>query len=80
MTTLAKYFQKWKFKLSTVKIVSAFFHLDNREANCELNVSIESGTIPTCTEQTCLGMKLYRALAFQRYLDSLRRLKTNIMC
>jgi len=37
MATASEYFQTWKLKLSTTKMVSAAFHLNNKEAKRDLN-------------------------------------------
>jgi len=34
IATVSQYFQTWKLKLSATKIVSAVFHLNNKEAKC----------------------------------------------
>jgi len=36
MATIGKYPQTWKLNLSTTETVSAVFHLNNKEAKCEL--------------------------------------------
>jgi len=36
MATVGEYLQTWKLKLSTSKTVLAVFHLNNKEAKCEL--------------------------------------------
>ena len=38
MSALSAYLQTWRLKLSHTKTVTAAFHLNNREAKCELNV------------------------------------------
>ena len=38
MTTLSAYLQTWRLKLSHTKTMTAAFHLNNREAKCELKV------------------------------------------
>ena len=38
MSTLSAYLQTWRLKLSNTKTVTAAFHLNNREAKCELKV------------------------------------------
>jgi len=35
MATIKEYLQTWKLKLSTTKMVSAVFHLNNKEAKCQ---------------------------------------------
>ena len=42
-------------------------------ANCWLNVTIESRTIPLCTEPTYLDVQLDRTLLFRGHLESLCR-------
>ena len=64
--------QKWKLKLSGIKTVSAAFHLNNREATRELNVTVEDQNIPPYAEPTHLGVKMDSTLTFQRHLESLR--------
>ena len=56
-------FKIWKLKLRTAETVSAFFCLNNREENRELNVTVEDCTIPSFADPlTYLGVKLYRML------------------
>ena len=38
MSTLSSYLQTWRLKLSHTRTVTTAFHLNNREANCELKV------------------------------------------
>ena len=38
MSTLSAYLQTWRLKLSHTKTVTAVFHLNNREAKCDLKV------------------------------------------
>jgi len=45
MATVDEYLQAWKLKLSTTKTVSAAFHLNNEEAQLELN-TLDSDLIP----------------------------------
>jgi len=42
MATLGEYLQTWKLKLSTMKMVSAVFHLSNKEAKCELKINLNN--------------------------------------
>jgi len=41
MATVGEYLQTWKLKLSTTQTVSAVFHLNNKEAKCELKVNYQ---------------------------------------
>jgi len=71
MATLGEYVQTWKLKLSTTKMVSAVFHLNNKEAKRELKVNINNETLPFCSEPNYLGVTLDRSLTFRRNLKAL---------
>ena len=68
--TISSYLQKWKFKLSTAKMVSAAFHVNNKEARRDLFISIKGQSLPYCAEPMYLDIKMARALTFCRHLDS----------
>jgi len=42
MATIGKYLQTWKLKLSTAKMVSTVFHLNNKEPKRELKVNFDN--------------------------------------
>jgi len=65
MATLGEYLHTWKLKLSTTKTVSAVFHLNNKEAKCELKVNFNSETLPFCSEPKYLGVTLDRSLTYR---------------
>ena len=46
MSTLSAYLQTWRLKLSHTKMVTTAFHLNNREAKCELKVYSNSRLLP----------------------------------
>ena len=73
MAIISSYLHNWKLKLSINKTVTATFHLHNREARRELNVTVEGRTLPFSAEPTYLGVKLDRALTFRQHLESLRK-------
>jgi len=50
IATLGEHLQTWKVKLSTTKTVSAVFHLNNKEAKCEVKVNFNNETLPFCSE------------------------------
>ena len=60
MTTLTAHLQTWRLKLSNTKMVTAAFHLNNREAKCELNVCNNGNLLPSRPAPTYLGVKLDR--------------------
>ena len=72
MTTLSKYLQTWRLKLSHTKTVMAAFHLHNREAKRELKVCNIGKTLPFCPVPTYLGVKLDRSLTYRPHLEALR--------
>ena len=73
MTTLSKYLQTWRLKLSHTKTVTAAFHLHNREAKRELKVCNIGKTLPFCPVPTYLGVKLDRLLTCRPHLEALRK-------
>ena len=64
MSTLSAYLQTWRLKLSHTKTVTTAFHLNNREAKCELKVYNNGRLLPFCPTPTYLGVKLDRSLTF----------------
>ena len=77
MATLGVYFHSWKLKLSTTKRISAVFHLNNKEAKCELKVNFNNETLPFCSEPKYLVVTLDRSLTYRRHFDSLRKKLTS---
>jgi len=65
MATLDEYLQTWKLKLSTTKTVSPVFHLNNKEAKCELKVNFNNETLPFCSDPKYLGVTLDRSLTYR---------------
>ena len=73
MYTLSAYLQTWRLKLSHTKTVTAAFHLNNREAKCELKVYNNGRLLPFCPSPTYLGVKLDRSLTLCHHLVALRK-------
>ena len=73
MSTLSAYLQTWRLKLSHTKMVTAAFHLNNREAKRELKVYNNGRLLPFCPTPTYLGIKLDRSLTFCDHLVALRK-------
>ena len=73
MSTLSAYLQTWRLKLSHTKMVMAAFHLNNREAKCELKVYNNDRLLPFCPTPTYLWVKLDRLLTFHHHLVALRK-------
>ena len=72
MGTLDTYLHQWRLKLSVGKTVSSAFHLNNKEAKRELNVTINSKRLNYQACPTYLGVKLDRTLTYRQHLTSLR--------
>ena len=73
MSTLSAYLQTWRLKLSHTKMVTAAFHLNNREAKREPKVYNNGRLLPFCPSPTYLGVKLDRLLTFCHHLVTLRK-------
>ena len=73
MSTLSAYLQTWRLKLSHTKMVTAAFHLNNREAKRELKVYNNGRLLLFCPTPTYLGVKLDRSLTFRHHLVALRK-------
>ena len=71
MSTLSAYLQT--LKLSHTKTVTTAFHLNNREAKCELKVYNNGRLLLFCPTPTYLGVKLDRSLTFRHHLVALRK-------
>jgi len=77
MANVGEYHQTWMRKLSTVKTVSAGFHLNNKEAKRELKVNFNNETLPFCSEPKYLRVTLDRPLTYRRHFTSLRKKLTS---
>ena len=73
MSTLSAYLHTWRLKLSHTKTVTTAFHLNNREAKCELKVYNNDGLLPFSPTPTYLGVKLDRSLTFRHHLVALHK-------
>jgi len=54
-------------------MVSAVFHLNNKEAKRELKVNFNNKTLPFCSEPKYLGVTLDGSLTYRRCLVLLRK-------
>ena len=73
MSTMSAYLQTWKLKLSHTMMVTAAFHLNNRDPKRELKVYNNGRLLPFCPTPTYLGVKLDRSLTFRHHLVALRK-------
>ena len=68
MMNISVYLDQWRLKLSTVKTTTTAFHLNTREANRELNISVNGVLLPYQSHPTYLGVKL----TYRQHLEGLR--------
>jgi len=71
MATVGEYLQTWKLNLSATKMVSAAFHLNNKEGKLELKVECNNETLPFCSKPKYLGVMSDRSLTYCQHLESL---------
>ena len=71
MTILSTYLENWRLKLSIAKTMSSVFHLHNREANREINITVNGNRLQFQSAPTYLGVKLDRTLSFRQHLENL---------
>ena len=64
MSTVSEYLQSWRSKPNHTKMMTAAFHLNNREAKREIKVYNNNRLLPFCPMPTYLGVKLDRLLLF----------------
>ena len=72
MSTSALYLSQWRLKLNEGKTVSTVFHLNNKEAQRELDVYINTRHLNFQPTTTNLGVKLDRTLSYRQHLAGLR--------
>ena len=72
MDILAAYLRSWRLQLSTGKTVSAAFHLCNREAKRELEISVNSQPLEFQQAPKYLGVRLDRTLSYRQHLEEVR--------
>ena len=66
--TIRTYFTNWRLKLNTTKTVSSVFHLANRKADYELNVSTCDEKLRFESTPKYLGVTLDRTLSYKQHL------------
>ena len=67
---LEYYFGQWCLKMNISKSISAYFHLNNREANETLKIQTANGTLPADKNPKYLGVTLDRSLTYRKHIDS----------
>ena len=77
MQAITNYLQKWRLILSTAKTTSTAFHLNNRDSQRQLAVSVNGTLLPNCEHPVYLGVTLDRTLTYKHHIEALRR-KVNV--
>lgn len=69
LETLKNDFKKWHLTLNPEKSVVNVYHLNNREANRELNINIEGEHVRNNNASKYLGERLDRSLIYKQHIE-----------
>ena len=72
MSLIAKYLRTWRLKLSMAKTTATAFHLNTKEANRQLTITLDGTPLSYNATPTYLGVKLDRQLTYKEHLKSIR--------
>ena len=72
MEDLVDFLQTWRLKLNSSKTTSTPFHLNNHEAQRQLNSCVHGTTLPHSPHPKYLGAKLDRQLTYRQHVEGLR--------
>lgn len=64
------YFSKYRLKLNSSKTVSSLFHLNNKEANIEMEIKSENQIVKHESTPKYLGVILDRTLTYRKHLEN----------
>ena len=73
MQALHQYLEHWRLKLSMVKTTTTTFHLQNKDIQCHLHISVNSAAIPNNDHPVYLGVMLDHTLTYRQHIESLKR-------
>ena len=73
MEAIEAYFHKWHLILSIGKTVASAFHLNNRQAQHTLSVSLGERKLDHAHNPTYLGVTLDRSLSYRTHLEKLKK-------
>lgn len=68
MKILNQYFKKWRLRPNPSKTEVAFFHLNNKQSNHELNIIFDGKEIANNHTPSYLGVTLGRTLTYKNHL------------
>ena len=69
---LADFLQTWRLKLNTTKTTSTPFHLNNHEAQRQVNICVHGTTLSHNPQHKYLGVKLDKLLTYRQHIEGLR--------
>ena len=73
MQPLHQYLERWRLKLSMVKTTTTAFHLNNKDIQHHLHVSVNSTALPNNDHPVYLGVMLDHTLTYRQHIESLKR-------
>ena len=72
-TDLKQYFDKWYLKMNMTKTVSSVFHLNNKQAQNPLTITVDNKTLPIEREPKYLGVTLDRTLSYKAHIQGIAK-------
>ena len=72
-TDLKYYFDKWYLKMNMTKTVSSVFHLNNKQAQNPLTITVDNKTLPIEREPKNLGVTLDRTLSYKAHIQGIAK-------
>ena len=70
-TELKHNFNKWYLKMNITKTVSSVFHLNNKQAQNPLTITVDNKTLPIDREPKYLGVTLDRTLSYKAHIQGI---------
>ena len=72
MQALHQYLERWRLKLSTAKTTTTAFHLNNKDIQNHLDVSVNSTALPNNDHPVNLSVTLDCTLTYRQHIESLK--------
>ena len=73
MQALHQYLEHWRLKLSMAKTTTTAFHLNNKDIQRHLDVSVNSAALPNNNHPAYLDVTLDHTLTYRQHIESLER-------
>ena len=65
------YLKSWCLKLNVAKTTAFAFHLNNKEADCDLDVWMDGKALPHSKYPVYLGVQLDQSLTYRQHIEGL---------